>query len=113
MTPYCAAQCTLVAGTSLFSSLLKPLRQDTVSTMDLDERRLQLRDAIAEQWEYELRESPEFATMIGDYRYNDRWSDLLAGSHRGAASATSWLDWRASRPSTPPAFRSRNVSTTA
>lgn len=31
---------------------------------------------LAEQWEYQLRESPELATIIGDYRYNDRWSDI-------------------------------------
>jgi uncharacterized protein (DUF885 family) len=43
---------------------------------DLEERRERLKTAIAEEWEYELRESPEFATMIGDYRYNDHWSDL-------------------------------------
>ncbi len=42
----------------------------------VEERRGELATAIAEQWEYELRESPELATIIGDYRYNDRWSDL-------------------------------------
>jgi uncharacterized protein (DUF885 family) len=42
----------------------------------LEELREQLKGAISEEWEYELRESPEFATMIGDYRHNDRWSDL-------------------------------------
>ena len=31
---------------------------------------------LAEQWEYQLKESPEFATIIGDYRYNDRFSDI-------------------------------------
>ena len=41
----------------------------------IEERRQQLRSAIGEEWEYELREAPEFATIIGDYRYNDRWSD--------------------------------------
>jgi len=41
----------------------------------LDVRRQQLNKLIAEEWEYELRESPELATIIGDYRYNDRWSD--------------------------------------
>ena len=46
---------------------------------DLERRQEQLNAAIAEQWEYELRESPEFATVIGDYRYNDRWSDLSLG----------------------------------
>ena len=30
---------------------------------------------LAEQWEWTLRESPEFATILGDERYNDRWSD--------------------------------------
>src|SRR5207249_3394207 len=28
-----------------------------------------------EEWQYELRTSPEFATSIGDPRYNDRFSD--------------------------------------
>ena len=31
---------------------------------------------LAEQWQYQLKESPEFATILGDDRYNDRWSDL-------------------------------------
>ncbi|MDR3415485.1 MAG: DUF885 domain-containing protein [Nevskia sp.] len=35
-----------------------------------------LNGLLAEQWEYTLREAPEFATLIGDYRYNDRWSDV-------------------------------------
>lgn len=30
---------------------------------------------LAEQWEYTLKHTPEFATILGDYRYNDRWSD--------------------------------------
>jgi uncharacterized protein (DUF885 family) len=41
----------------------------------LDARRQQLKQRIEEEWQYELRESPEQATQIGDYRYNDRWSD--------------------------------------
>lgn len=31
---------------------------------------------LAEQWQWQLQQSPEFATAIGDYRYNDRWSDI-------------------------------------
>ena len=42
---------------------------------NLDSRRSQLKQLLADEWEYELRESPEFATTLGDYRYNDRWSD--------------------------------------
>jgi len=30
---------------------------------------------LAEEWEWQLRENPELATTIGDYRYNDRWID--------------------------------------
>jgi len=41
----------------------------------LDARRQQLKQLIADEWEYELKESPEQATAIGDYRYNDHWSD--------------------------------------
>lgn len=33
-------------------------------------------DLLAEQWEYQLKESPEFATILGDYRYNDKFSDI-------------------------------------
>jgi uncharacterized protein (DUF885 family) len=35
-----------------------------------------LNTLLAEQWEYQLKESPEFATILGDYRYNDRFSDF-------------------------------------
>lgn len=31
---------------------------------------------LAEQWQHTLQNSPEFATILGDLRYNDRWSDL-------------------------------------
>ncbi len=45
----------------------------------LDSRRQSLQKLLAEEWEYELRESPEAATVYGDYRYNDKWSDLSLG----------------------------------
>jgi uncharacterized protein (DUF885 family) len=41
----------------------------------LEARRQQLRDLIDAQWEYTMRRSPEWASMLGDKRYNDRWSD--------------------------------------
>ena len=46
---------------------------------DLPARLQQFHNLLAEQWEYEMRESPEFATTIGDYRYNDRWSEYSLG----------------------------------
>jgi uncharacterized protein (DUF885 family) len=45
------------------------------SSSDLDARRKALNDALHEQWEYSLRTNPEFASMLGDKRYNDQVSD--------------------------------------
>jgi uncharacterized protein (DUF885 family) len=43
---------------------------------DLDARRKQLADLLSEEWEYNLRENPEFASMLGDKRYNDKITDF-------------------------------------
>jgi uncharacterized protein (DUF885 family) len=42
---------------------------------DLAARRAALNKLLDEQWQYTLREAPELATIIGDLRYNDKWSD--------------------------------------
>jgi len=41
----------------------------------LEARRAQLRDALQAEWEYTLLTYPEFATYVGDTRYNDRLGD--------------------------------------
>jgi uncharacterized protein (DUF885 family) len=41
----------------------------------LDARRKALASLLAEQWEDQLRDDPEFASILGDPRYNDRWTD--------------------------------------
>ncbi len=51
------------------------LSAQELSAADLDARRLALRSLLSEQWEYTLRTSPEFASMLGDRRYNDQISD--------------------------------------
>src|SRR5262245_22916649 len=33
-------------------------------------------ELLASEWEYGLRESPTFASHLGDRRYNDRWPDV-------------------------------------
>jgi uncharacterized protein (DUF885 family) len=43
---------------------------------DVGARVKALNDLLAEQWQWNLKETPEFATILGDYRYNDRWSDV-------------------------------------
>lgn len=50
-------------------------RSDAADVPSLDSRRVQFKQLLDEEWEYEMRESPENATQVGDYRYNDRWSD--------------------------------------
>src|ERR1700676_2596005 len=58
----------------------------------LDERRKELKQLIADKWEYEMRESPESATALGDYRYNDRWSDnSLAHIQQQKQDIGKWL----------------------
>jgi uncharacterized protein (DUF885 family) len=58
----------------------------------LDSRRAQINQLLKDQWEYELKESPERATVYGDYRYNDRWSDAsLSHVQQQKADLQGWL----------------------
>ena len=45
------------------------------SAAKIEDRRKALDALIAEQWEYTMRTSPEFASILGDKRYNDRLSE--------------------------------------
>lgn len=45
------------------------------ATADVSTRGKALNDLLAEQWQHNLENSPEFATILGDLRYNDRWTD--------------------------------------
>ncbi len=61
-------------------------------TADLAARRQQLNQLLDEQWQYSLRQSPEFATTIGDLRYNDKFSDYsLAHFERQRKDAEAFL----------------------
>ena len=46
------------------------------SPADVEARRQALDSLIKQQWEYTMRTSPEWASMIGDKRYNDKLSDF-------------------------------------
>jgi len=54
------------------------------SSKALDARRAQLREAIQAEWEYTLRVNPEFATSVGDNRYNDKLGDYSAAAEQKA-----------------------------
>jgi len=47
----------------------------TAPAADVATRVKALNDLLAEQWQWNLKEAPEFATILGDYRYNDKWTD--------------------------------------
>jgi uncharacterized protein (DUF885 family) len=65
---------------------------ESQETKKLEARRDDLKKLIAEQWEYTMRETPEFATIVGDYRYNDRWSDSsLAHVAQTKKDTQQWL----------------------
>lgn len=69
-----------------------PVFSSSADKASVNERRKQLNGLLAEEWEYEMREAPEFATVIGDYRYNDRWSDSsLSHVQQQKADLENWL----------------------
>jgi uncharacterized protein (DUF885 family) len=55
--------------------ILAARSDQAADAQSLSARRAQFTQLLADEWEYELRESPEYATQVGDNRYNDRWSD--------------------------------------
>ncbi len=53
-----------------------PLWAAPASSSNLQARRDALDKLLAEQWEYNLSHSPEFASILGDKRWNDQVSDV-------------------------------------
>lgn len=59
----------------------------------LDERRKALAALLEEHWQAELRARPELASILGDKRYNDRWSDRsLSGIRTQLEDKRRWLE---------------------
>lgn len=52
------------------------LTASAVAPGDLGARRKQMNDLLAEHWEYTLSNNPEFASILGDKRWNDRVTDF-------------------------------------
>jgi len=65
----------LVFSTMLLLALAGTVSPSQAQAADPASRRQALNQLLDEQWQYTLRESPELATVIGDYRYNDKFSD--------------------------------------
>ena len=60
----------------LMVCLLCPMLLAAAVDSGLETRRKALNDLLAEQWEYNLRTSPIFASILGDKRWNDKIDDF-------------------------------------
>jgi uncharacterized protein (DUF885 family) len=74
----------------MLGTLGSPARGDDAA--NLEARRKELNRLNADEWEYEMRASPQTATIVGDYRYNDKWDDAsLAHTARLRKDLMKWL----------------------
>ena len=81
----CCVASTGIAQVSPAASTTAPSHVQSTSVA----ARSQALDALlAEQWQYQLKESPELATTIGDDRYNDRWTDYSLAHVAAVRAAT-------------------------
>src|SRR5512133_1988403 len=70
----------------------RPPATRVISRADVDVRRRALAALLHEQWEHHLRSHPEFASIIGDKRYNDKLSDFSqAAVDRNLEQAAAFL----------------------
>ena len=66
---------------SVFTALLAGARHARVmaseraQSADLETRLQSLNTIFSDEWEFEMREDPTYASRIGDYRYNDKLGD--------------------------------------
>ena len=58
------------------------------ATKDVTSRVAALNALLAEQWQHQLETSPEFATTMGDLRYNSQWSDASLAHAQSEHEAT-------------------------
>ena len=65
----------VLAHLMLGSILLAPAPGHAADPAGLEARRKSLESLLHEQWEYRLRTNPEFASNLGDKRYNDQLKD--------------------------------------
>ncbi|MEO7071907.1 MAG: DUF885 family protein [Rhodanobacter sp.] len=68
--------CAGLLGSVTFAASALPAATAQPAVSSVGTRVAALNALLAEQWQHTLRNSPEFATVLGDLRYNDRWSDL-------------------------------------
>src|SRR6266550_3534417 len=83
----CAMQKLLLLSLSVIL-VASTASTNELSAADLDKRRKALADLLKDQWEYSLRVNPEFASILGDRRYNDQSSDVSEAAVKRDLAAT-------------------------
>ena len=64
--------CASLLGSVTLASSVQAAPAAQVAKGDVASRVQALNALLAEQWQHTLQNSPEFATILGDLRYNDR-----------------------------------------
>ncbi len=77
----------------------------------VDERVKQLHKLLDEQWEYTLRTGPEFASILGDKRYNDKLGDNSQAAIDSEIGTRRKSFCKSLKRLTREVFRNRNNST--
>ncbi|MGA8300208.1 MAG: DUF885 domain-containing protein, partial [Terriglobales bacterium] len=67
--------CALALATLAGAMFVQPMSAANPSA-DLEARRKALNDLLHEQWEYTMRTSPIYASILGDKRWNDQLDDF-------------------------------------
>ena len=67
--------CASLLGSVTLVSSVQAAPAAQVAKADVASRVKALNALLDEQWQYTLKNSPEFAIALGDLRYNDRWTD--------------------------------------
>ena len=78
--PLCMLSLFLLLPAAAQSSKLQRGASHSPEAKSISTRRAELRDAIEKEWQYQLQTHPEFATAIGDPRYNNRLDDRSAAA---------------------------------
>ena len=68
--------CTILTLILTASAAVAAPAASAPAGVDLQKRRDALNALLAEQWEYNLSTAPEFASILGDKRWNDKTSDF-------------------------------------
>jgi uncharacterized protein (DUF885 family) len=73
--PRIAVKPLFFAVSLALAATLQPAANAAAPAAAVEARVKALNALLAEQWEWNLKDAPEFATILGDDRYNASWSD--------------------------------------